>query len=78
MYDALKSASVTKGHFQVYNKTEFLDRWHYANNRRSPPILIMADEGYALDDLIRAAPLYAQKYNFTRKSFLVAKPIISS
>lgn len=65
IYSALKKGSKENGHFKVYKKSEYLDRWHYKNNPRSPPILVMADEGYALDDLIISAPQYAKKYNFT-------------
>ncbi|KAH1002636.1 hypothetical protein HUJ04_008705 [Dendroctonus ponderosae] len=65
IYSGLKAASRQNGHFGVYNKSEYLERWHYKNNSRSPPILVLADVGYALDDLIRAAPRFAEKYNFT-------------
>ncbi|XP_076272529.1 bis(5'-adenosyl)-triphosphatase enpp4-like isoform X2 [Rhynchophorus ferrugineus] len=65
IYTALKNASKQNGHFTVYAKSEYLDRWHYKNNPRSPPILVMAEQGYALDDLIISAPQYAKKYNFT-------------
>nr|XP_023015420.1 bis(5'-adenosyl)-triphosphatase enpp4-like [Leptinotarsa decemlineata] len=65
IYDALKVGSATNGHFKVYKKENFPKHWHYKKNSRSPPILVMADVGYALDDLIIAAPKYAQRYNFT-------------
>ncbi|XP_060535663.1 bis(5'-adenosyl)-triphosphatase ENPP4-like [Cylas formicarius] len=65
IYEALEAGSKKNGHFKVYRKSEYLDRWHYKNNSRSPPILVMADPGYALDDLIVNAPLYARHYNFT-------------
>ncbi|XP_066249961.1 bis(5'-adenosyl)-triphosphatase enpp4-like [Euwallacea similis] len=65
IYDSLKKGSLENGHFRVYNKSDFPERWHYKNNKRSPPILVMADEGYALDDLIISAPKYALNYNFT-------------
>lgn len=55
------------GHFKVYKKEEFPERWNYKDNPRSPPILVMADVGYALDDLIITAPKYAEYYHFTRK-----------
>ncbi|XP_050295199.1 ectonucleotide pyrophosphatase/phosphodiesterase family member 5-like [Anthonomus grandis grandis] len=65
IYESLKAASKINKHFQVFNKSDFPERWHYKGNRRAPPILVMADVGYALDDLIIAAPQYAKKYNFT-------------
>ncbi|CAH0546226.1 unnamed protein product [Brassicogethes aeneus] len=64
IYDKLKKASIKNKHFTVYKKEEFFERWHYSNDR-APEILIMAEEGYALEDLIVAAPIYAHKYNFT-------------
>lgn len=67
IYRSLKAASRQNGHFEVYNKSEYLERWHYKHNTRSPPILVLADVGYALDDLIEAAPKYALNYNFTCK-----------
>ncbi|KAJ8924970.1 hypothetical protein NQ315_001135 [Exocentrus adspersus] len=65
IYSSLKTASVTNGHFKVYKKQDFPKRWYYKKNPRSPPILVMADVGYALDDLIIAAPKYAEHFNFT-------------
>ncbi|KAJ8977908.1 hypothetical protein NQ317_012409 [Molorchus minor] len=65
IYNALKEGSKQNGHFSVYKKEEYLKRWHYKDNPRSPPILVMADVGYALDDLIITAPKYAAYYNFT-------------
>ncbi|KAL1517368.1 hypothetical protein ABEB36_001138 [Hypothenemus hampei] len=64
IYNALKAES-EKHNYKVYKKSEYLTRWHYGNNRRAPPILVMANVGYALDDLIISAPKYALKYNFT-------------
>lgn len=72
IYRKLKNAS-TNNHFSVYKKSEYPERWHYKNNIRSPPILVMADVGYALDDLIIAAPKYAQHYNFTCKLINLCK-----
>lgn len=68
IYAKLKNASVNN-HFSVYKKSEYPERWHYKNNERSPPILVLADFGYALDDLIIAAPRYAKRYNFKRNFF---------
>ena len=51
IYSALKNASIELGHFSVYRKEEILERWHYKNNRRAPPILVLADESYAFDDM---------------------------
>lgn len=64
IYNSLKEAS-KHGNFKVYNMSEYPERWHYKKNKRTPPILVLADHGYALDDLIIDAPNYAKKYNFT-------------
>ncbi|RZC33902.1 bis(5'-adenosyl)-triphosphatase enpp4-like, partial [Asbolus verrucosus] len=65
VYQKLKNASKQNGHFKIYKKDEYLDRWHYKNNPRSPPILVMADVGYGLDDLIIAASsYYPEKFHF--------------
>lgn len=63
----MKNGSLKNGHFTVFKKGDFLDRWHYKNNKRSPPILVLAEKGYALDDLIIAAPKYAERYHFNSK-----------
>ncbi|XP_050501179.1 bis(5'-adenosyl)-triphosphatase enpp4-like isoform X2 [Diabrotica virgifera virgifera] len=65
IYDALKAGSLKNGHFKVYQKKNYPKQWHYKKCTRSPPILVMADVGYALDDYIKGAPEYAEKYNFT-------------
>ncbi|XP_057671675.1 bis(5'-adenosyl)-triphosphatase enpp4-like [Diorhabda carinulata] len=65
IYEALKAGSLINGHFKVYQKKNYPKQWHYKKCSRAPPVLIMADVGYALDDLIVAAPKYAKAYNFT-------------
>ncbi|CAG9854499.1 unnamed protein product [Phyllotreta striolata] len=65
IYDSLKAGSQKNGHFKVYLKKDFPKQWHYKKSTRSPPILVMSDVGYAMDDLIESAPLYAKAYNFT-------------
>nr|CAH7712172.1 unnamed protein product [Callosobruchus chinensis] len=65
IYTALKDASIKNGHFKVYKKQDFPKQWHYKNNLRSPPILVMADVGWGLDDMIEASQKYAKLFNFT-------------
>ncbi|XP_067010850.2 ectonucleotide pyrophosphatase/phosphodiesterase family member 5 [Anabrus simplex] len=38
--------------YTVYLKKDLLDRWHFKNNERVPPIFLLADEGYGFDDLL--------------------------
>ncbi|XP_015833868.1 ectonucleotide pyrophosphatase/phosphodiesterase family member 5 isoform X2 [Tribolium castaneum] len=69
VYQKLKNAS-SQDHFTVYKKEEFLPRWHYKDNPRSPPILVLAEVGYGLDDLIISAKQNAEKnhYKLTNQS----------
>lgn len=67
IYSALKNASIELGHFSVYRKEEILERWHYKNNRRAPPILVLADESYAFDDMYQYTEFYERLNNGTSK-----------
>lgn len=79
IYFALRNGSLKNSHYRVIKKQDFPEKWHYKHNKRSPPILVLADKGYALDDLIIAAPMYAEKYNFTRKfHFALQKMFLKS
>ena len=74
IYSALKNASIELGHFSVYHKEEILDRWHYKNNRRAPPILVLADESYVFDDVYQIAEIRERLKNETCK-FQLCIPI---
>lgn len=67
MYAVLKKLSMENKHFNVYKKKDLLDRWYYKNNRRIPPIFLLADPGYGFDDLFAAAEAYKEKYNITSR-----------
>ncbi|CAB3378442.1 Hypothetical predicted protein [Cloeon dipterum] len=54
--------------FDVFTKDNLPEHWKVANCRRAPPILLVAKEGYAFDDLRQAIVDYAKKYNFTPSS----------
>lgn len=58
-----------KGNFKVYRKAELLDRWHFKNNPRTPPIFALADVGYGFQDLSENMIEYSKKYNFNGKFF---------
>lgn len=64
----LQNVSKTVGHFNVYEKEHFPKRWRYNNPQRSPPIFLLADDGYAFQDFARNAEEYAKKYNFIGKT----------
>ncbi|KAL3285000.1 hypothetical protein HHI36_019129 [Cryptolaemus montrouzieri] len=65
IYKNLKAAAEENENFDVYKKSEFLDRWHYKNNPRSPPILVMAKVGFALEDITENIPFYTSTYNIS-------------
>jgi hypothetical protein len=67
IYEKLKNGSIENGHFKVFKKDDYPSRWHYKNNLRSPPILVLANMGYGLDDLIIAAAKIAEENHFTCK-----------
>jgi hypothetical protein len=67
VYNALKNASEEIGHFTVYRKEEILERWHYKNNRRAPPIFVLAAESYAFDDMYQYVEDYEKLTNKTSK-----------
>lgn len=67
IYSALKNASIELGHFSVYRKEEILERWHHKNNRRAPPILVLADKSYAFDDMYPSIEYYKKVKNVTSK-----------
>ncbi|XP_069680356.1 ectonucleotide pyrophosphatase/phosphodiesterase family member 5-like [Periplaneta americana] len=65
VYNALKTASQT-ANFSVYQSSELPARWHYAQSARTPPILAVADIGYAFQDLIEwYQDWYQRKFHIT-------------
>ncbi|XP_017786314.1 PREDICTED: bis(5'-adenosyl)-triphosphatase enpp4-like [Nicrophorus vespilloides] len=62
-YTNLKKASKDNGHFNVYKKKDLPQKWHFKENRRTPPIFLLADEGYGFQDLLENGKEYAKKYN---------------
>ena len=67
IYSALKNASIELGNFSVYCKEEIPERWHFKNNRRAPPILVLADESYAFDDMYQNSDVSVRLKNGTSK-----------
>lgn len=51
IYNKLKNASNTHGHFDVFKKEQLLDRWHMKNTARMDGLLyVLAKPGYAFWD----------------------------
>jgi len=68
VYNALKNASQT-ANFSVYRRSELPQRWHYGQSPRTPPVLAVANIGYAFHDLIEwTQEWFQQKFNKTCKN----------
>ncbi|KAJ8872842.1 hypothetical protein PR048_026458 [Dryococelus australis] len=65
----LKTASANR-HFKIYRKAEVPDRWHYKNSPRAPPLLLVADHGYAFDDLYAAEAAFIKEWHIILVSLL--------
>jgi len=46
--DVFQSVATVHPHMKAYRKHEIPDRWHYQNNRRIAPIILVADEGWMI------------------------------
>ena len=67
MYNALKTASQA-ANFSVYRRSELPQQWHYGQSPRTPPLLAVANIGYAFHDLIEwNQEWFQQKFNETCK-----------
>lgn len=65
MYTNLKTASSIKKNFDVYLKEEIPERYHFSNNPRVGPILVVAKVGYAFQTLYNSIPWYEKEFNIT-------------
>jgi len=66
VYDAFKQRSEGMN-FSVYTKENMPSAWHYTNNRRIMPIILVSDLGFAFDDFYDTIHSYNKKYGLTRK-----------
>jgi len=46
--DVFRLVAKVHPHMKAYRKHEIPDRWHYRNNRRVAPIILVADEGWTI------------------------------
>jgi len=73
VYSAFETASQGLN-FSVYRRetvNETKPYWNFQNNARIPPIILVADLGYAFDDFIGPhgkMKYFDNKFNVTRKS----------
>ena len=68
VYNALKTASQT-ANFSVYRPSDLPPRWHYGQSPCTPPLLAVANIGYAFHDLTEwNQKWFQQKFNKTCKN----------
>ena len=65
IYDTLKEASKSNGHFDVYLKEDVPEHYHFANNPRNGPILVIAKVGYAFQTMYQSIEWYKSAFNIT-------------
>lgn len=53
IYYSLKRASEVDANFDVYKKEEYPEKWHFKNNPRIPPILLISKDGHAFEDIYK-------------------------
>lgn len=65
IYNRLLNASQQEGnHFKVYKNEDLPERWHYKNERRTGPITVVAEPGYAFaHDMTKAVEYYRKTYH---------------
>lgn len=51
--------------FRVYRREEIPKKYHYGNNTRIGPIFVIAEVGYAFQNLLDNIEFYKKKFNIT-------------
>lgn len=67
IYANLTKAAKANGNFHIYNSKNLPKRYHAYNERRSGPILAVANINYAFHDMIETAEDYVKEYNIPCK-----------
>lgn len=62
----LRAGAAANGHFAVYTVDELPERWHLQRSGRLGPIVAVAAEGWAFEDMFETAAYYERTYNVTR------------
>ncbi|XP_003703035.2 bis(5'-adenosyl)-triphosphatase enpp4 isoform X1 [Megachile rotundata] len=65
IYQSLKQAAEKTMTFKVYKREEIPKKYHYGNNTRVGPIFVIAEVGYAFQNLLDAIEFYKKKFNIT-------------
>lgn len=76
IYTNLSRASESNGHFKVYKNDELLERWHIRNEQRTGPISLLADLGYAFQDMWNLINWYKKEFNITGNIFPILLYIV--
>lgn len=58
----LKAQEAYHNTFDVYSKDQIPSIWHYKHNNRTPPIFVVAKEGYAFQDFYKVIEENNQKF----------------
>lgn len=65
IYQKLKLAAEQTKTFKVYKREDIPKKYHYGNNTRIGPIFVIAEVGYAFQNLYTAIEYYKEKFNIT-------------
>ncbi|XP_033178652.1 bis(5'-adenosyl)-triphosphatase enpp4 isoform X3 [Bombus impatiens] len=65
IYQTLKQAALKSKTFRVFKRDEIPKKYHYGNNTRIGPIFVIAEIGYAFQNLLDNIEYYKKKFNIT-------------
>lgn len=65
IYEALKQAANRTMTFKVYKREEIPQKFHYSNNTRIGSIFVIAEVGYAFQNLLETIEFYKKEFNIT-------------
>lgn len=65
IYQKLKSAAEQTRTFKVYKREDIPKKFHYGDNIRVGPIFVIAEVGYAFQNIYDAIEYYKKKFNIT-------------
>ncbi|XP_020280186.1 ectonucleotide pyrophosphatase/phosphodiesterase family member 5-like [Pseudomyrmex gracilis] len=65
IYQSLKTAANRTKTFKVYKREDIPKKYHYGNNTRVGPIFVIAEVGYAFQNLYESIEYYKKHFNVT-------------
>lgn len=65
IYQKLKLGAEQTKTFKVYKREDIPKKYHYGNNTRVGPIFVIAEVGYAFQNLYDVIEYYKEKFNIT-------------